>query len=251
MPAHSNDTSAPRPFGELEHLRHHVAVGRVDARVSAPAVGALALRMSAGSTTMTSSTPAAFSAAAVTRPIGPAPNTRRGLARLRPGQPHRVVGHGERFHQRADVGAEVADRMDPLAFRDDVLREAAAESGQPDETECGADVVTSLSACVAAAADDVGLDHHPVPDREVGDAVAQLGDDAGELVPEGDRHGLPRQRVRGVRRRREDRALQVLVQVGPADAAPLTSTFTVPAAWPARRCRRYGCPWGRRNVLPS
>ena len=42
---------------------------------SAPAPGALALRTAAGSTTITFDAPAALSAAVVTRPIGPEPNT--------------------------------------------------------------------------------------------------------------------------------------------------------------------------------
>ena len=73
-PAHSNATSAPLP-----PVRSRIAEGTStsvgSSTSSAPAPGALALRTAAGSTTKTFSAPAALSAAVVTRPIGPEPNT--------------------------------------------------------------------------------------------------------------------------------------------------------------------------------
>ena len=56
---------------------------------------------------------------------------------------------------------------------------------------------------------------------DVIDTVTQIVDYPGELVTERDRHRLAGERVRSVCGRSEDRPLEVLVQVGPADAAPL------------------------------
>ena len=66
----------------------------------------------------------------------------------------------------------------------------------------------------------VRLDDDVLADLEVVHALAERGDDAGELVAEGDRRFLPGDRVRVAGRRAEDRALEVFVQVGAADAAP-------------------------------
>ena len=69
--------------------------------------------------------------------------------------------------------------------------------------------------------DDVRLDDDAVTDVEVIDTVTQLVDYPGELVTERDRKRLTGERVRSVCSRNEDRPLEVLVQVGAADAAPL------------------------------
>ena len=63
-----------RATGEVaDRVGHVTSVG--SSTSSAPAPGALALRTAAGSTTNTFDAPAALSAAVVTSPIGPEPNT--------------------------------------------------------------------------------------------------------------------------------------------------------------------------------
>ena len=79
-----------------------VSVG--SSTTSAPATEAFSLRAAAGSTTITWPAPTALSAAVVTSPIGPAPNTAAVPPGRQPGQPHRVVADGERLDERADVG---------------------------------------------------------------------------------------------------------------------------------------------------
>ena len=158
------------------------------------------------------------------------PEHRRGVARLEPGQPHRVVGDGERLDERAEVGRDVAERVRPPGADDALLGEPALLPVEPDEAELAADVVAADRAGGALAADVVGLDGDPVAHRDVRDAVADLGDDAGELVAHHHRHLLAGQRVRRALRRDEDRALEVLVQVGAADAAPLDVDLDLPGA---------------------
>ena len=69
--------------------------------------------------------------------------------------------------------------------------------------------------------DDVRLDDNAITDVDVIDTVTHFVDYPGELVTERDRHRLAGERVRSVCCRSKDRPLEVLVQVGPADAAPL------------------------------
>ena len=69
--------------------------------------------------------------------------------------------------------------------------------------------------------DDVRLDDNSITDVDVIDTVTQIVDYPGELVTERDRHRLAGERVLSVCSRSKERPLEVLVQVGPADAAPL------------------------------
>ena len=69
--------------------------------------------------------------------------------------------------------------------------------------------------------DDVRLDRNAVTDVDVIDTGTHLVHHPGELVTECDGHRLAGEGVRSVGGRSEDRPFEVLVQVGPADAAPL------------------------------
>jgi hypothetical protein len=55
------------------------------------------------------------------------------VAGLGAGQPDSVVGDSQGLHQSTDVGAEVAEWVDPTTLRDDKLREASPETRQADE----------------------------------------------------------------------------------------------------------------------
>ena len=186
MPAHSNATSAPAPpVRSRTASPTSVSVG--SSTTSAPATVALALRAAAGSTEITCPAPVAFSEATVTRPIGPAPKTDGGAARLQPGQPHRVVGDGERLDERADVGREVAERVDPLLVDDHFSAKPPSKPDEPDEPELAADVVAPGRAGRALPAHVVGLDGDPVALRDAGDARADARHHARELVAHHDR----------------------------------------------------------------
>jgi hypothetical protein len=115
----------------------------------------------------------------------------------------------------------LVDPVDPAILDHDVLRESAAAAAESDEVHVGRDVVCRGGrGGVHVIVEDVGLDDDMVTDGEVVDPLADLGDDAGELVAEGDRGGLAGDRVGGVLGGAEDRSVQVLVQVGTADAGP-------------------------------
>jgi hypothetical protein len=133
-----------------------------------------------------------------------------------------VVGDRQRLDERGLVQRQLrVDLVHPATAHDDVLRQAASASGQADEVHVLREVVVlALRAGVHVVADDVGLDDDVVADLQVVDALADLADHARELMAERDRALLARDRMRMPLRRAEDRPVQVLVQVGAADAAP-------------------------------
>ena len=141
-------------------------------------------------------------------------------ARRRRAGPHpRVVGHGERLDERGLVeGHGVGHGVDPAAPHRDLLGQAAAVAAQADEVHVRREVV--VRSVLVLLAHDVRLHDDLLADLEVRDALAQGGDGAGHLVAERDGGGVAGDRVRVPGRRDEDRALEVLVQVRAADAAP-------------------------------
>lgn len=129
---------------------------------------------------------------------------------------------GQRFDERGLIQRHVvADRVHPATLDADLLPQPAAATGETDEVHVLRQVVVvGVLAGVDVVGDDVRLDDHVLADLDVVDALADLVDHPGELVAEGDGRGLPRDRVRLVGAGAEDRPVEVLVQVGAADAAP-------------------------------
>jgi hypothetical protein len=118
--------------------------------------------------------------------------------------------------------------VDSTTLRDDELRESSPKTRQADETDRLTHVVPALRTGVAMPTDDVRLDDNSITDVDVIDTATHFVDYPGELVTERDRHRLAGERVRSVCSRSKDRPLEVLVQVGPADAAPLDLDFDRP-----------------------
>lgn len=73
-----------------------------------------------------------------------------------------------------------------------------------------------LAGCARSVPQD-WLDADSVTNLELAHALANLLDDAGELVPHDDRYGIAGQRVG--RRRAEDGTADILVEVAATDAA--------------------------------
>ena len=140
----------------------------------------------------------------------------RGAVGVRFAEGRRVVRHRHRLDQRAEFERHVVGQAVQHVGRDDGVLGHAAVGHQPVEADLRADVVVARLARRAAPAAVQRHDGHPVALGVVGDAVADVGDDAGELVAHRQRHLLTGQRVRFGRH--EDRPRVVLVQVGAADA---------------------------------
>jgi len=90
-------------------------------------------------------------------------------------------------------------------------------TGETDEAPRLAAVVVPLVALATVPAVEDRVDRHPIARREVGHALADLPDDAAELVAHGDRKALAGDGM-GRLVGDEDRSRRVLVEVGPADA---------------------------------
>src|SRR6266568_6779918 len=135
-----------------------------------------------------------------------------------PGAVDSVGGDRGRLDDRAlqigDLGRQHGELVLPQQRE---LGQSARLRAQPGAGEAQAQVTEPAAAVVTPAADDRGHDRHPVTRGHVPDARPGLDDGGGELVTQRLRQGRARQGVR--RGGRDDRPHQVLVQVGPADAA--------------------------------
>ena len=132
-----------------------------------------------------------------------------------------VVGDGQRLDERSLVERNiVGNRVNPATLHSDLLGEAAATTCEADEVHVRVEVVRARLLRVDVVRQDVRLDDNVLADLEVVDTLAERRNNAGELVAEGDRRLLTSDRVRMARLRAEDRAFEVLVQVGAANAAP-------------------------------
>ncbi len=151
---------------------------------------------------------------------GAGASDQRDIAGFGPAANEGVITHGQRFDQRCFVEGDVADRVHPTPFHDDLLAQASTPAGEADVVHVRRQVVVRSGFGRFLRVDDVGLDDDVVADLEIGDVLTDGVDGAGHFVAEGDRCRFTGDRVRMAGRWHEDGAVQVLVQVGAADAAP-------------------------------
>lgn len=153
---------------------------------------------------------------------GSAPQDQGGVARLEGGDRDRVPADGQGFDQGADLERDaVGQGLDAARGHGHVLAQPTPPAAQADEAVLVAAVDQAAAAGPAVAVVDGRLHAHPVARPDVRHPLPHLLDDARELVAEREREGLARDRVRVLGLRDQVRAPQVLVQVGPADAAEL------------------------------
>jgi len=142
-------------------------------------------------------------------------------ARLEVAGAQRVVAHGDGLDESGLViGEVVGDLVHELVAEGGEVREAAALAREPMEAEVLAEVRVAGKTCGAGVVAHDGLDHDAVTRLDVGDALADLDDLAGELVTHDDRCGFAGDGV-GCAHGDEDRSHEILVQVRTTDAAPM------------------------------
>jgi len=133
-----------------------------------------------------------------------------------PDRPHGDLG---RLDESRLLVADLGGQPEALPGRHlDVFREATI-GVQADRGPVDAQRVLVATTVVALPAEEADVRDDPVADGNPLDLRSDLDDLAGELMAERDRGTLSRERVRAVHRD-DDRAVAVLLEVGPADAAP-------------------------------
>ena len=127
----------------------------------------------------------------------------------------------KRLDQRRLIQRDlVGNRVNPAALDSDLFRQAATMPAQADEVHVLGQVIAVARPGGYVVGNDVGLDHHMLPNLDVIDAFAHCVDHPGKLMAHGDGRRFAGNRVWMAARRDEDRPFHELVQVSAADAAP-------------------------------
>jgi hypothetical protein len=141
-----------------------------------------------------------------------------GRSGLHPAAIHRVEGDGGGLdHRRLHVAHRVRHAEDVVAVDHGTLGHAAPVPGQADATHLLAQVIEAAAAVVIVARRDQRLDRDPVARLYVVDRRADVEHFGRELVAEDLRQLGPGVDMRQLGR--DDRARDIFVQVGAADAA--------------------------------
>ena len=173
--------------------------------------------------------PAARATWSVMRPTAPSPMIATESPRRMPDASDRPDGHLGRLDERGLVVTDRIGKPDAGPARNlDVLRETAV-AVEADRGPRDAQRVLVAAAIPAFAAEQADLRCNAVADGQPFDARPDRHHLAGELVPERDRGLLAGERVRVVDGD-DDGAVAVLLEVGPADAAPAHAKKNLPGA---------------------
>ena len=153
------------------------------------------------------------------QPDGPIPDDRHGVAESDAGLPHRPHGDFRGLDQRRLIVTDLVRQAHTHPrLHLHVLGEPAV-AVQADRGPGDAQGILVAATVEALATEEADFGNDPVADGEPLDTRPDVHDLARELVPEGDRRLLARQRVRVVDGH-DHGAVPVLLHVGPADAAP-------------------------------